>query len=69
MREPHEAIAGALNAALAPRIKTHAPRVIAAIDLDDELDGWSTEVDDLLADDDLAAKADAELATLEVTPK
>ena len=69
MRNTDDAIARALDAALTLCIKPHPLVMIAAIDLNDALDGVRTKFNDVFANDDLAAKADAESAALEVTPE
>ena len=53
----------------APRIEVTTARVCAAVDLDDEATARRSEVGDVLADDDLAAKADAELRAREPLPE
>ena len=69
MANTHNAITRALDAALALAIKPRALLMVAAIDLDDELYGVRTEVNDVLADDDLAAKSNSEPTAAEVTPE
>jgi hypothetical protein len=66
MRQAQDAVASATQASLTLGIERDALGVIAAIDFDDEADRGSEEVDDVVADDNLATKLDAELFTTEV---
>jgi hypothetical protein len=65
---PHHRVPQRLEVALPPRISLRSVEVIPAIDLDDELDARSAEVDDLPADDDLPLDCDPELAAREQSP-
>jgi len=68
MANAHNAIARTLDAALAPCIKPRPLLMVIAIDLDDELYGVRTEVNDVLSDNDLAAKPHLTGATLRKPP-
>ena len=69
MANAHDPIARALDAALASRIEPRALLMVTAIHLNDELYGVRTEVNDVLSDNDLAAKPDSKLTAPEVTPE
>jgi len=66
--EPNDAVAGTCELAIAARIRGHAPRVIAAIDLDDEARARHVEVSDEAEQRDLPPKGDAELTGAQRAP-
>jgi len=67
--EPHHAISGALELAIAARIRAHAQRVITAINLDDEARARRVEVRDETEERDLPPKGDAKLARAQCAPE
>ena len=68
MANAHDPIARALDAALASRIEPRALLMVTAIHLNDELYGVRTEVNDVLSDNELAAKPHLTGATLRKPP-
>jgi hypothetical protein len=66
VRQAQDAVAFAAQASITPGIRSDAFGVIAAIDFDDEPYARGEEVDDVVADDNLATKLNAELFTTKV---
>lgn len=69
MRQAQDAEAQAAQASIPLGIESDPVCVIASISLNDEADGGSEEVNDVVADDDLAPKLNAQLFTPEVQPE
>jgi len=69
MRKPHDTIPRSPEPASPPSIKIRTLLVIGAIDHNDELDGKGRKVDDVFADDDLAAKRNSEPTAFEINTR
>jgi hypothetical protein len=66
MRQAQDAKPLATLASITPGIRSDAFGVITAIDFDDQSNRRREEINDVVADDDLATKLNAELFTTEV---
>jgi hypothetical protein len=67
--DAHDAIANAVQLALTPLVGGATEAMIAAIDLHDEPRARCEEIDDEVADGDLAPKRDAELGGVDLAPE
>ncbi len=66
---PDHPVAEPLQLSVPPRVSPRAASVIPAVHLYDEPDTGRAEVDDVLADDDLPPKRDAQTAAAELSPE